>query len=194
MLQTLVACKNSLDEFGSFNTTLIPILLDEKKYADALLLEMQDHTFQNFVNYKNNLLVVKSIQKEVALDNHLLPEEKKILNTLYRYVIKETEWVILELMTPNATSALVQYEQNITTYFAQLQDENTISVSSGFKGFINAICEALQRKPIFTTDNKNVIENIQNIKRDLIKTKNEGIKSLTDTHDEQFTPIIGSRR
>lgn len=122
--------------------------------------------------FNSKLSEINKIRKTINNDPSLSDLEKDFINKFYTELKK-----VIDNGLKNK-HLVDNIEKNIQTCLDQTVDESKkIPRTSGFLGFINKIFEVLGREKPFTSDNKKIIDKINDIKSALQQTKTESTSS-----------------
>ncbi len=177
LLQTVMACKNFLDEKGSFDTKTIPLLDSEEQYVSSLLEQMKDFTLDRpkaeaIDNYLEQFNALDSIKNKCMNDPSISDDEKMILGGLCDNLSGEVRQVLDTLMTPGGEIDEERITQKISDHLDRsLAQSKDIPITSGFRGFVNSICEVIKAEPLFTISNSPIIDKMKSMKTELFALK-----------------------
>ncbi|MBL7481839.1 hypothetical protein [Legionella bononiensis] len=166
LLQTVGACKNTLDEKGAFENKSILLLKSEEQYVTSLLTQMENNEIHDHLQKKAQLDYIKN---ECIADPSLSNDEKEVLQSLCDSLSRE----VLAIIKSNGSSDEAYQDKIASLLNDTLEQSKEIAITSGFKGFINAICAVVRLEPVFTISNSPVIEKMKDIKDQLFAIKEE---------------------
>jgi CRISPR/Cas system endoribonuclease Cas6 (RAMP superfamily) len=176
ILQTAESCKTQLDDGRAFDTQIIPMLKSEEKYASSLLSQLNTFEFNKpksdlIDKYLKKLEAIETIKHSADNDNNLSRPEKVIIHRFCEGVSQEIKGVLNNLSS-NSPIDENNFSQKIDDHInlAEARSQK-IPVSSGLKGFINKICEVLNKEPVFTVSNSSIVDKIQGYKSQIAPTK-----------------------
>lgn len=184
ILQTAESYKNMIDAGKPISEKEIPILESEQRYANQLFASLaQTNKVKPDVltNYLTQLEEIKSYKAKAGNDPKLSIAEKQVVNSLCDSLSKEIKTTLTALTTPSTPGAgmaaitsqdiIKNHQSKVSGHLAAARElETKVPVTSGFKGFINDICKALDCKPVFTVA---AVGTFQNMKSQLSAMKDQ---------------------
>ncbi len=168
ILQTAEACKNHLKENRALQTQTIPMLDRELEYANNLLNAYKSPEIEHYIDTINSI-------KNASSNEEFSNIEQAFVDNLCEKVTKEINNAIISLYA-NIPVDEKKLQKNVEAHIEKtVSDAQKIPLSTGFRGFINRICDTFHKKPVFhtTVDNPEVFQIARDFKERLNLIKNQ---------------------
>ncbi|BCA94452.1 hypothetical protein TUM19329_08130 [Legionella antarctica] len=199
LFQTVEACKNHLDEFGSFESKTIPLLKKEEQYVVSLHKQMEhfkldEPNSKDIERYIKKLEEFRAIQKKYLNDPNISEDEEQIMQQLYRNISVTSIKVIDDLIMGNGGVDDDEFQNEISAHvLTAWKQSQKIEITSGFKGFINAICNVIKLAPIFNITNSSIINKMNDIKNELFLNTEEDSDFEDEDEDDENRRLLERR-